>query len=270
MKLSKEAEDYARSVVDNRCETLLSNLQEELRHTPPGTGIRARMMEANYIECINEMARVVFDTYTGIYRTTKSNLTLEDIEEIVAEINRLGNEAVEEISNTVLTDNIDSIVSIFRKELILEMKKMYLERAEQKESSVDFTFIADPEVQRIIERDYAELQNLDSNKTPKSVLVISGGIIEGLLCDAIITSGYWSTKEANERFLKDMIYPSKSQGIVQHDNLSEVLRVFRNLIHPAREIRDKLVFDESHANHARAAVEVIISEVRSWYASRKP
>jgi hypothetical protein len=135
---------------------------------------------------------------------------------------------------------------------------------------VDLSFIADARIKTIVERDYAELQNLNSNKTAKSVLVISGGIIEGLLLDAIVTSGHWTYVEASERFLKDMIHPAKTNGIIQHDTLSEVLRVFRNLIHPAREIRDKLVFDESHANHARAAVEVIISEVRNWYSNRKP
>jgi hypothetical protein len=151
---------------------------------------------------------------------------------------------------------------------LLPQKKIAEERFAAK--VMDFSFILIERIRTIIERDYAELQGLEPGDATKSVLVLSGGIIEGLLLDAIVTSGYWTYADASERFLKDMIHPAKTKGIIQHDTLSEVLRVFRNLIHPAREIRDKLVFDVTHANHARAAVEVIISEVRSWYESRKP
>ena len=138
------------------------------------------------------------------------------------------------------------------------------------ETSVDLPFMKDQRLKTIVERDYAELQELDADKMPKSMLVLCGSILEGLLLDAIITSKYWTPKEANERFLKDMIHPAKAQGIIQHDNLSDVLRVFRNLVHPAREIRDNLVFDASHAKHAKTTVDVIIGEVRNWYASKTP
>lgn len=137
-------------------------------------------------------------------------------------------------------------------------------------AQLDFSFVSDDEIKAIIERDYGELQELEPERAPKSVLVLCGSIIEGLLLDAIVTTGHWTSKEGSGRFLKDMIYQAKTAGIIQHDNLSDVLRVFRNLVHPAREIRDKLVFDESHAKHARAAVEVIISEVRKWYYGRTP
>ena len=153
------------------------------------------------------------------------------------------------------------------KELLAEAKSPVAPKATSER--VDFSFIADNRIRTIVERDYAELQKLEPEIATKSVLVLCGSIIEGLLLDAIVTDGYWTYAAASERFLKDMIHPAKTSGIIQHDNLSEVLRVFRNLIHPAREIRENLSFDFSHANHARAAVEVIISEVKKWYANRR-
>jgi hypothetical protein len=133
-----------------------------------------------------------------------------------------------------------------------------------KESSV-FSFIANSRIRTIVERDYAELEHLDPNTSPKSVLILSGGIIEGLLIDALVKGGYWTEKEANERFLKDMIHPAKNKGIIKHDNITEVLRVFRNIVHPAREIRDNLTFTADHASHAKTSVNVVIAEVKQWH-----
>jgi AbiTii len=133
--------------------------------------------------------------------------------------------------------------------------------------TMDFAFISDDRFRTILERDYAELQALSPEVHPKSVLILAGGIIEGLLIDALVKSGYWDEKTTFEKFLKELIYPAKAKGIIIHDNITEVLRVFRNLVHPAREIRDKLSFTAEHAKHARTSVDVVIAEVRRWQAS---
>lgn len=137
------------------------------------------------------------------------------------------------------------------------------------EVSIDLSFIADSRIRTIVERDYKELRQLDPQRTPKMVLVLSGAIIEGLLFDALVENGTWTFDEACNRPFKDMIYPAKKDGIISHDNITEVLRVFRNLVHIAREVKDKLDFNETHAEHARTSIEVIISEVRAWHQKRK-
>lgn len=134
--------------------------------------------------------------------------------------------------------------------------------------SIDFSFMADSRIAKIVNRDYAELQHLDPSQSIKSVLVLSGGIIEGLLFDALVAAKHWTFEVAGQRDLKDLIHPAIKLGIIQHDNITNVLRVFRNIIHPAREIKDNLHFDESHAKHARTAVDMIISEVRDWHSKR--
>jgi hypothetical protein len=133
---------------------------------------------------------------------------------------------------------------------------------------VDFSFIADSRIKTIVERDYIELKRLDPEKTPKAVLVLSGAIIEAVLFDALVKNGKWTFEEACERPFKDMIHPAKQARIISHDNITDVLRVFRNLVHIAREIKDKLQFDNSHAKHALTSTEVIINEVRTWHTSK--
>jgi hypothetical protein len=147
---------------------------------------------------------------------------------------------------------------------IIERVKMAV-RAQQIAPDGTFSFVADSRIKAIIERDYAELQELTPETHPKSVLILCGGIIEGLLIDALVKSGTWTVKEANERFLKEMIHPAKNKGIIKHDNITEVLRVFWNIVHPAREIRDNLVFTKAHASHAKTSVDVMIAEVRQWH-----
>jgi hypothetical protein len=52
----------------------------------------------------------------------------------------------------------------------------------------DFSFIHDADIRRILERDYSELQMLDANVSTKSVLIMSGTVIEGLLLDATVAT----------------------------------------------------------------------------------
>jgi hypothetical protein len=100
------------------------------------------------------------------------------------------------------------------------------EKKANKINKVDLSFISDAALRKIIERDYAELQHLDPNTNSKSVLVLSGSIIEGLLIDALVTKGkFKSVIDCKDEFLKDLIYPAKQAGIIQHDNLSEVLQI---------------------------------------------
>src|SRR5262249_54040549 len=98
--------------------------------------------------------------------------------------------------------------------------------------------------------------------------ILSGGIIEGILTDAIITKGTWDFDECRGRQLKDLIYRAKTDGIIVHDTLADVIKAFRNLVHPAREIKDSLSFSVVHAVQSRSAVDVIIEDVRKWDSER--
>ncbi len=133
----------------------------------------------------------------------------------------------------------------------------------------DFSFIFNADIRKIVERDYEELQGLDTRTSTKSVIVLSGGIIEGLLLDTLVASGKWTFEEACQNFLKDMIGPARSRSIITEDRLTDVTRKYRNLIHPAREIREKIVFEENDATLAKTAVDIIAREVRTWATSER-
>ena len=132
---------------------------------------------------------------------------------------------------------------------------------------MDFAFIFDSRFRQIVERDYGELQNLDPSRATKSVITLSGSIIEALLFDALVASGKWTFEKACENNLKDMITVGHATKIITEDRLTNATRNTRNLIHPGREIRDNVVFDQTDAQAAKVAVDIVIREVRRWAAS---
>jgi hypothetical protein len=133
----------------------------------------------------------------------------------------------------------------------------------------DFSFVRDGELRRIAERDYAELQTLNVDTGTKSVLIMSGSVIEGLLLDATVTAGAVMEDRAAQMTLEELLAAASKCGIVREDRVSNAVRKYRNLIHPAREIRDKIAFTSADATLARAAVDVIIQDIRS-YVQNKP
>ena len=130
--------------------------------------------------------------------------------------------------------------------------------------SKDFSFMFDARIRKILERDYAELQQLSEQIFTKSVIVLSGGIIESLLFDALVASGKWTFEEACQKYLKDMIGSAKGAKIIEEDRLTDATRRYRNLIHPGKEIKENMVFEEADAKSAKSAVEIVIREVRKW------
>ena len=129
---------------------------------------------------------------------------------------------------------------------------------------MDFTFVNDARVQKILERDYKELQNLNPQTATKSVIVLAGGIIEGLLLDALAASGKLTFEEACKGYLNDMIDHAKSKSIIKEDHLTHAVRTYRNLIHPGKEIRDEMIFEKIDADLAKTVVDIIIREICNW------
>lgn len=234
-----------------------------------------------HTEHLQQMAETITEAYRLGYIQEQQMLYKDDIEKLLNRTSFLLRERLYRCVsrlpfNLAMSTETEGILARIlwnaRDTLSTYMKAMKLVMTKEEHGTGNMTtfhFVADSRIKIILERDYAELQRLDAKKTPKSVLVLCGSIIEGLLLDAIITSGCWTAEKANGQFLKEMIHPARTQGIIQHDSLTDVLRVFRNLIHPARELRDKLLFNVAHANHARAAVDVVIIEVGTWYAAKQ-
>jgi hypothetical protein len=50
----------------------------------------------------------------------------------------------------------------------------------------EFSFVKDPELRKILERDYKEIQRAYNAKCWKSVIIVSGGAIEAILTDLLL------------------------------------------------------------------------------------
>jgi hypothetical protein len=133
----------------------------------------------------------------------------------------------------------------------------------------DFSFVQNLHIRSILLRDYAELGTLDSTIQLKALLILSGGVIEGLLLDAIITTGKWDLAEGSRKTLKQLIDEAISAGVIRQDRLSHVAREYRDLVHPGREVRENMTFTSDDADISRAAVGVTIREIKEWN-SRRP
>jgi hypothetical protein len=239
-----------------------------------------QLLKDHYVEYVQQIVKARVDSYIDAYKKFNEKLTPGDIDDICTELQPIVAEVFNDIwsseSNipkglkphrSYIEEQFEAVIPVAKQDLQLAMQEMTIGESNTSMPVVDFSFIADTRMRNIIERDYKELQQLNPDATPKSVLILSGGIIEGLLIDAIVKSGYWNEEEAFKRSLKDMIHPAKMKGIIIQDSISEWVRSFRNIVHPAKEIKENLLLTKDHAKHARTSVDVVISEIRQWHTS---
>jgi hypothetical protein len=130
---------------------------------------------------------------------------------------------------------------------------------------MEFGFIRNESLRVLIERDYAELQGLDTETQSKAVVVLAGDILEGLLIDSLTVAGRWDFDSACQQRLSDMIGPAKTKGIIKEDRLTRILKDYRNLIHPGRSVRNKVQLTKDDADLARVAVNLTIRDIAHWY-----
>ncbi len=132
-----------------------------------------------------------------------------------------------------------------------------------------FDFIQDEKFKLILERDFEEIESLLKHKLSKSVLVLSGSLIECLLIEFLSSKppkGYTQSKIL-KLTLVELIDLAHEQNLISKraKDLSTVIRDFRNLIHPGKEIRTKEVVDIDNANIAYSLLQIILKEIKDNY-----
>ncbi len=128
----------------------------------------------------------------------------------------------------------------------------------------DFSFLHNSEFRNIIERDFSEIQRAFISECWKAVIILCGGAIEAVLADLLMANSVQAMASAKAPNQQDITRWGLStlievcvdlklvtQGV---EKLSYPIREYRNLVHPGRELREKLVFD---GEEARIAVEVL-------------
>lgn len=134
-------------------------------------------------------------------------------------------------------------------------------------NQINFDFVENSSIRKIIERDFNELQNLATEKTTKSVIIISGGILESLLIDALVFAQKLTFNAAVRETLENLLKKAseKPNPIVLEDVLSNSIRGYRNLVHPGKEIRGNIQFDSADAELAISAIKIISRDIKKWY-----
>lgn len=126
-----------------------------------------------------------------------------------------------------------------------------------------FAFVQDADIRAIVERDFDEAQRALVSKCWKAAIILCGGIIEAILLDLLgrdEVRARSATKAPKTELLRwdlaDLIGVSLELKLVSAgiEKLSQSVREFRNLVHPGREVRERIAFD---AEEARIALEVV-------------
>lgn len=152
----------------------------------------------------------------------------------------------------------------------------------------DFSFVSDPNVRIIVERDYRELAlRTFPDGSWKSTVILAGSILEAVLYDlltkdpATINRAMTSTEAPKKRggravkditrhghddqwTLNDLIKVSCNlQLLPQEDELAihVVLRDYRNFVHPRLEIEMGLGIGDGHATAAKGMLDLIVDHL---------
>jgi hypothetical protein len=117
-------------------------------------------------------------------------------------------------------------------------------------------FVQDEELRAILARDYKELSELLKVQAPKSTIVLAGSILEAVLVAALSSREaeaqgkyceVYSERRRIERWtLEQLVTVSAELGILDYDlhKHAEMLRDYRNLVHPTVECRRRSRIDE--------------------------
>ncbi len=141
-----------------------------------------------------------------------------------------------------------------------------------------FPFIADNELRAIVIRDYCELiQIVFPSHAWKSTVILAGSILEALLFDQLTRDGgrieaatgsaiapHKKNLLKGEWSLQDMINVSVNIGILTEeraDCIDQVLRDYRNFVHPNKEIKAQHPCSEAEAFLARGALDAVCNHL---------
>lgn len=135
----------------------------------------------------------------------------------------------------------------------------------------EFSFLNNADLKNIIERDYSEIQRAFISVCWKSVIILCGGAIEAILTDLLLSNSsnaIASNKapkgaDITKWSLANLIEVSVDINLVSPsiEKLSHSIREYRNLVHPGREIRERLIFDSEEAKIALEVLHILHREL---------
>ncbi|TKJ30767.1 MAG: hypothetical protein CEE40_03655 [Chloroflexi bacterium B3_Chlor] len=136
-----------------------------------------------------------------------------------------------------------------------------------------FEFVSDPKIKAICQRDHQELGKVRRAQAHKSTIVLSGGLLEALLSDAL------DRRPIEARACYKKLYPKTKRvkwtlecriavaeeleiitpGATQ---LSHTLRHYRTLVHPDKEIKSGYKVEKEEAEIAANMVQIVMRDLK--------
>jgi hypothetical protein len=112
-----------------------------------------------------------------------------------------------------------------------------------------FDFVRDEKLRDSLEADHRELRLCLDAGAYKAVHVLSGSLAEALLIDALAAKPVARPTPLDELTLGPLVTLARSEGVLSQEteNLTTVVRQYRNLIHPGRVKRLEKTVDKSGA-----------------------
>ncbi len=138
-----------------------------------------------------------------------------------------------------------------------------------------FAFMADPALREVVSADYEELVKAYEQGLWKATTILAGAVAEGLLLDAVRSRQAKADAAAAvksgadgllDMSLDRLLERAKGLGILRSSTvkLSDVVRAYRNLVHPGCQVRERLSVDKNLADIAKGAVEQLRQELGGY------
>jgi hypothetical protein len=126
-----------------------------------------------------------------------------------------------------------------------------------------FDFITSEEFRQSLESDFREMSECINAGAWKATHVLAGSIVEAVLIDYLLAENHISLKDALKADLGSAITLCQAKRIISEQtvDLSTVIKGYRNLIHPGRQIRLNEQVDVNSAKVAEALVQMVLKEV---------
>ena len=127
---------------------------------------------------------------------------------------------------------------------------------------LNFDFVSDEKFRFSLEKDYQELTSSLQNSAWKAAYILSGSIIEAILIDYLLATGYQQTDPLSMT-LEDAIGACVGEDVLSEKSgyIVYTMRSYRNLIHPVKAVRLGESIEEGSAKVSQALVEMIVKEV---------
>jgi hypothetical protein len=133
---------------------------------------------------------------------------------------------------------------------------------------LEFRFVKDSGLREIIERDYGDIVKAVATTSWKSVIILSGGIIEAILLNCLMAdeSRARTAKGApggkpdlSEWDLSELLRVAVNLKMVEPsaEMLADAARQYRNIVHPGYELRNKLQVGKFEADSALNTLKIL-------------